>query len=491
MKPGNNTRFFLNIFSVVMIVYGASALPCVLVAAYFDEQSALGPLGLASASCIVSGIVIRRLFNMESGIVRPRMNYLTTIVSWLIIIAITTVVYFYGRAEFTWIDSFFEATASLTTTGMGNLDVRVYPFSLQLWRSILNWLGGVGIILISVSCLSSWNFSGHALMSVEIPGPEFVKSSVTFRNTYRNIIFIYVVLTAVHFVVLCLAGMTPFMSLLTALSNISTAGMQHIHNGVIIHLPVAQKIIITVFAFLGSVNVSFFILLFIHKARLVNKRTEVRLYLDRILLTSIIIAAAIAIIDNRSFFSSLGDSIMQTVAFLSTSGYIVADCHEWPLLCQLLILLQMFIGGCAVSTAGGIKIARIEIGIKTVAFGLFRHVHPNAIKPVKFNNESLKSDQLVQANLFISLFMCIYIFSALILALDNKNESIFDALNFSQAMLTNTGTSIAELDSPGLAARFSPLSKIVMSFEMLCGRLEIYPVLMLFMKSFWKSDNSR
>jgi trk system potassium uptake protein TrkH len=220
---------------------------------------------------------------------------------------------------------------------MGNLDVRVYPFSLQLWRSILNWLGGVGIILISVSCLSNWNFSGHSLVSVEIPGPEFLKSSVTFRHTYRNIIYTYAVLTAVHFVALCLAGMTPFTSLLTALSNISTAGMQHIHNGVITHLPIAQKIIITIFAFLGSVNVSFFILLFIHKVRMIDKRNEVRLYLDRIMITSILIAAAIAIMNGRNFFSSLGDSIMQTVAFLSTSGYIVADCHTWPLLCQLLI----------------------------------------------------------------------------------------------------------------------------------------------------------
>lgn len=181
---------------------------------------------------------------------------------------------------------------------------------------------------------------------------------------------------------------------------------------------------------------------------------------------------------------------MQTVSFLSTSGYIVADCHKWPLLCEMIILLQMFVGACAVSTGGGIKIARIEIGIKTVKFGLFRHVHPHAVRPVKFNNEALKSEQFVQANLFIALFMLIYIVSALFLSLDNKSESIFDALNYSQAMITNTGTSIAELEAPGLAADFSPLSKVVMSFEMLCGRLEIYPVLMLFFRSFWRSDSN-
>ncbi len=491
MRLNNNKKFFLNIFSMVLTVYGISALPSVFVALYYNEDTAMVPLAVASSACIIAGIVIRIFFDTDADNVRPRMNYLTTIVSWLAVIAVTTVVYFFGRAEFTWIDSFFEATASLTTTGMGNLDVRIYPYSLQLWRSVLNWLGGVGIILIAVSCMSHWSFSGHALVSVEIPGPEFLKSSVTFRNTYRNIIFIYVFLTCIHFVLLVLTGMPVFTSVLTALSNISTAGMQHIHNGVITQLPLVQKIIITIFAFLGSVNVSFFILIFIHKTRMIEKRTEVRFYIDRMLLTAIAIAVALAIMNHENIFRAFGKALMQTVAFLSTSGYIVTDCYDWPLVAQLIILLQMFIGGCAVSTAGGIKIARIEIGIRTVNFGLFRHVHPHAVRPVKFNGESIKSDQLVQANLFISLFMMIYIFSALILALDNKSESIFDALNYSQAMLTNTGTSIAELDAPGLATHFSPLSKIVMSLEMLCGRLEIYPVLMLFFKSFWKSDSNK
>ena len=486
---GNDKRFFLNIFSIALIVYGISELPPFFVALHLGEHEPMIALGISTAVCIAAGILIRTVFDMNAQGVQSRMNYLTTILTWLILIGITTCVYFFGRAEFTWIDSFFEASASLTTTGMGTLDVSIFPYSLQLWRSMLNWLGGIGIILISVSFIRNWGFSGHSLASVEIPGPEFLKSSVTVKTTYRHILYIYLSLTFVHFILLDIAGMEPFDALLTALSNISTSGMQHIENGVITQLTTPVKVIITVFAFLGSVNVSFFILILMQKYRLVGRRTEVGLYVRRILLTSAVIALSIVLTGGGDIFSSFGDAIMQTVSFLSTSGYIVADCHRWPLIAQLIILLQMFVGACAVSTGGGIKLARVEIAFKTVHFGLFRHIHPRAVRPIKLNNEPVKQDQLVTANMFIALFMLIYIISAVFLSLDNKNESIFDALNFSQAMITNTGTSIAELDAPGLAARFSPLSKIIMSLEMLAGRLEIYPVLMLFFPSFWRSDS--
>lgn len=347
IELSNNKRFFLNIFSIVLILLGFSMAPPLFVALNFAEDAAIRPLGMGCAICILTGITIRKLFDMASTYVRPRINYITTIFTWLIVIAITTVVYFYGRAEFTWIDSFFEATASLTTTGMGNLDVNVFPYSFQLWRSMLNWFGGVGMILIAVSCLSNWEFSGHSLVSVEVPGPEFLKSTVTFKNTYKHIIFIYLGLTAVHFVLLVIAGMDPFTSLLTALSNISTSGMQHISNGVITDLSTPLKVIITIFAFLGSVNVSFFILIIMRKFRMIWRRTEVSLYTWRLFATSLFIGIMISVVNHESFSESFGEALMQTVSFLSTSGYIVTDCHTWPLICQFFILLQMFFGACA------------------------------------------------------------------------------------------------------------------------------------------------
>ena len=133
--------------------------------------------------------------------------------------------------------------------------------------------------------------------------------------------------------------------------------------------------------------------------------------------------------------------------------------------------------------------ARVEIAVKTARFGLFRQIHPHAVNPVTFNKKTLRSEQLIRANLYIVLFVTVYLFGALLLSLDARSESVYDALNYSQAMITNAGVTIADLGSPGLASMFSPFSKVVMSLEMIAGRLEIYPLLMLFAPGFWKSNS--
>lgn len=486
----NNRKFFNNIFTLVLIVYGASMIAPFVLACYFDEESAMIALGAGAAICLLSGVIMRKTMDLDVSNVRPRMHYFTATLIWLIIIILTAVILFFGKSESSLINSLFGATAALTTTGIGNLDVSTFTYSFQLWKSLLNWIGGIGIILIAASCLSTWNFSGHTLISVEVPGQEFLKPSASFKQTYKHILYLYSGLTIIQFFLLIAVGMDPYTSLLTSLSNISTAGLQHINHGVITGLSVQIKIIITIFAFLGSVNFSVLLLFLVNKHRTPFRRTELSLYIGRILITAALVGAFAAFFNKIHFFAALGQALMQTVSYLSTSGYIVTDCHNWPAICVILIILQMFFGACSVSTGGGIKTARIGIAFKTVSFGLFRHIHPRAIRPVKFNQETVKQDEFVRANLFVVLFMTIYLLGAFLLSLDNDNANVLEALNYSQAMLTNTGTSIAELNTAGIADHFSPLSKIVMSFEMLAGRLEIYPVLMIFSKSFWKSDKS-
>ncbi len=488
MKLSNNKRYFLNIFSVVMAVYGFTALLCVLAAAYFEENDVLVPLGIAAGVCGMSGIIIRATMDTHVTNVRPRINYFTVLMSWLTVTAVTAAVFAFTVRGATWHDSLFESAAALTTTGTGLLGMKDLPLSMQLFRSMLNWLGGAGIILIAVSCLPSWEFNGGTLASIEIPGSEYLARTSSYRTMLRRILKIYLCFTAAHFVLLVAAGMPLFTSLLTSLSNISTAGLQHIGNGMIATLSLAQKIIITLFSFTSSLNISVFLMLFYRKDRRIRMDSEVTSYAVRIAITAAVIASVIALTGGAGDRRVLGDSLMQTVSFLSTSGYIVTDCAKWPDICRIIIIIQLFIGACAVSTGGGIKNARFMIGFRSIRFGLFRHVHPQAVKPVKYSGEGLRSEHFMQANLYISLFMIVYIIGALLLSLDNKNESIVDALSYSQAMLTNTGTSVS---SAGQAVYFSPLSKIVMSVEMLCGRLEIYPVLMLFSRSFWRSDSSK
>ena len=486
-----NRRFFLNIFALVLIVYGIAALRPVGVAAFLGETAPLLPLGIISATCIAAGFMIRHFTDMHSGEVRHRINFATTIITWLFILFISSVVYYFGCEGATLADSLFEATASLTTTGTGDLGISSVPVSLQLWHSILNWLGGAGLILIAACCLQSWSFSGHSLISAELPGNEYLQSSSSYRITYRNILKLYAALTMIQFVLLIIAGMPALTSVMTSLSNISTAGLQHINNGVITQLSMPVKVIITLFAFAGSLNLSFIVLLIIRKARSPILRSESFNYVLRLLIVSLFIAAMIAVSSRRDFFPVLGDSVMQTVSFLSTSGYIITDCVEWPLICKITIVFCGFIGACAVSTGGGIKTARVDIAARTVSFGLFLNIHPRAVRTIRSDNKFVRQDQILSANLYMALFMAVFIVGAFLLSFDIKEASIFDALNYSHAMITNTGTSICEVGVQSSAAQFSALSKIIMSLEMLCGRLEIYPVIMLFSRSFWRSEKRR
>lgn len=471
------------------MVYGLSILPPVIAALVMGEQHTLRPLIAAACIFTAAGFIARHFTSPGTYTVHPRINYMAVIFTWLALILMTGGVYSACISDIAFIDALFDAAASLTATGISSSDISLLPYSLQLWHSILNWLGGIGIILITASLFAGRGFRGTGVISAEIPGPEFLTSSAAFRNTYRLIINVYAALTAVHFVLLLIARMPASAALLTALSNISTAGLLHISGGVITGQSLAVRIIITIFALMGSINISFFIMLLTRRTVSGSRIMENIMYISRILITAAVISAVIILTDHTPAAKAAGESLMQTVSFLSTSGYIVADCGSWPLLCQALIVLQIFLGGCAVSTAGGIKQARMEIGLRTVSFGLFRYSHPKAVRPLRFGRDTIKPEQLVQANIFIFLFMLIYILSALVISLDNKNESILDALNYSQAMLTNTGRAFA--GSGVLSAEFSPLSKLVMCFEMLCGRLEIFPVLMLFFKSFWKPDRSR
>lgn len=490
-RRSDNRRFFLNIFTLVLIVYGIAALPPVAVAAFLGETAPLLPLGAISVICTTAGLLTRHFADLRSGEVRHRINYATTIITWLFMICISSAVYYFGCEGATLADSLFEATASLTTTGTGDLGISAVPVSLRLWHSILNWLGGVGLILIAASCLQSWSFSGHSLISAELPGNEYLKSSTSYRITYRNILKLYAALTLIQFVLLLFAGMPALTSVMTSLSNISTAGLQHISNGVVTQLSLPVKVIITFFAFAGSLNFSFIVLLILRRTHSPIMKSESSKYALRILIVSLFIAAVIAVSSSRDFLPALGDSVMQTVSFLSTSGYIITDCAEWPLICKITIIFCGFIGACAVSTGGGIKTARVDIAAKTVSFGLFLNIHPRAVKTVRSDNKPVHHDLIVSSNVYMALFLAVFLLGAFLLSFDNKDASIFDALNYSHAMITNTGTSIYEIGVNGAASQFSSLSKIIMSLEMLCGRLEIYPVILLFSRSFWRADKRR
>lgn len=474
--------FALEISSIAMI-------PSLCAAWYYGEDSVSGIIAVTILTGLAAGFAGHRIVNSRITQVKPRICYMTTLFTWLMLIAVSVLVYYFSVPGYSVSDALFEATASWTTTGIGAYDMDTLPKGLQLWRSTCSWLGGIGIILIALSVFPARKFVGWNLASTEFPGPTFLKNEFPFRTYYRRVVTIYASLTLIEFILLTIAGMDVYTALLTALSGISTAGLLHINDGVITALSLPIKWIITVFALLGSVSAVFFMLLFMKRFREAKENSEVRFYLWRIAVTAVIITCLIKVSHpGTNLPALLGEVLMQVISFLSTSGYIVTDFSIWTPVCVLIILLQMFVGACSLSTGGGIKISRVIIALKTISYSIYRHIHPSSIRTLMINKKPMKSNYVIRANLFIALFMLTYIFGALLLSFGNMD--LFDSLVCSQAMITNAGTSLSELSASGFAGQLSPYTKTVMCFLMLAGRLEIYPLLMVFFRTFWKSDSS-
>lgn len=482
-----NSRFILNIMSDSLMIYGAALLPSVVAGTLCGETAEMRVILAVAVICFAAGYAGKIVSGRLDVQVRPRIWYMTTLFTWLLLVAVTVPVFYLGVPGHSIADAVFGASASWTATGISVYDFSGLPVSLRLVHSTCNWLGGVGMIMTVLSLVPTRQYLGYGLVSTEFPGPSFLKSGQPFRKGYRDVVLIYIILTLLQFMMLMITGMPLSDSVLTSLSNISTAGLQHLNNGVITGLPYVAKVIISIFSFLGSVNCTLLLLIMHRNFSELARSSEIKLYIGRILATGMVIALVAAPhAHGRTALRIFGDVMMQVISFISTSGYMIADTEGWPQFCSILLFAEMFIGACAVSTGGGIKEARLIIVIKSISYTIYRHIHPAIVRSLTFNKKPMTSDQIMRANLFPVIFMTTFLMGALLLSADDM--SVYEALGYSQAALTGAGR-YAGMNGPGLLpADFSALSKCVMSLLMVAGRLEIYPFIMVCMRSFWKSD---
>ena len=485
----DNRRYIINIFSLALTLTGFSTIPSAVASLVFKEALVGYTLSAAMVVCVGAGIVLRSFRGRISGDIRPRVMLMAVVFTWLLMIGISSLVFYFAAPGISVADAFMESCASWTGTAASTFSSEILPASLMLYRSTLNWLGGVGIVLLCLSVIGSGRYVGAGLAAFEFPGPDFLKDRADFRGNYRKVFMVYVIFTLVQFIMLAAGGMPIYTSMLSALSNSASAGLHHINNSVIISMPAYIKAVLALFALLGSANSLIFIYLFKGQFAEIKNSSELKFRTGRIAFS---IAAVCIIITAanpaQNVLKTIGDSAVQVISFLSTSGFIAADMSTWPQACTILILLQLFIGGSAFSTSGGFKDARLIVAFKSIAYTLYRHIHPNSVRTLSFDKKPIKSDRAVSANLFIALFMITYLLGALLLSIDNIG--IYESLVYAQAMITCTGTCIGGTSASDLVIGFSSFSKFVMGILMICGRLEIYPLLMLFFRGFWKSDAS-
>jgi trk system potassium uptake protein TrkH len=413
-----------------------------------------------------------------------REGFVIVALSWLLLSLFGAIPFFVTREIPSYIDAFFETVSGFTTTGSSILtDVESLSYASLFWRSFSHWIGGMGILVFVVAVLPESQGTTLHILQAEMPGPIVGKLVSKIRVTARILYYLYAAITALEIVFLLFGGMPLFDSIVHAFGTAGTGGFGIKGTSIAYYDSAYIDAVITVFMILFGINFNMIYFVVIGKAKVALKSEEVRWYLF------IILAAAIAITINisnmySSIISAFRYAIFQVASIITTTGYVTADYGQWPMFSQMIIILLMFVGACAGSTGGGIKISRIVIFIKS-AFNELKHlIHPRNVTSVKFEGQVVHKSVVNNILNYLVLYLLILCVSLLLVSLQNIDfASTFSAV---VTCLNNVGPGLNIVGPVGNFSSLTNLSKLVLCFDMLAGRLEIFPILLLFSKDLWK-----
>lgn len=455
-------------------------LPCITALVYQEHE--FFAFLISMILCLIVGIPLtarkpkNKVFYTKDGCVAVAL-------SWLALCIFGSVPFVLSGSIPHPIDAFFETVSGFTTTGSSILtDVEVLPHCILMWRSFTHWIGGMGVLVFLLSLLPLAGGYHMNLMKAESPGPSVSKLVPKVQQTAKILYSIYIGMTLLQIVLLLIGNIPLFDTLCIAFGTAGTGGFG-IRNDSMGSYSTYCQIVTTIFMILFGVNFSAYYLILTKKIRQALKFEEVRYYFG-------IIAAAILVIglNTMHLFQNLGVSIQQAAfqvgSIITTTGFSSADFNQWPALSKTILVLLMFVGACAGSTGGGIKVSRILILCKAAKKEFQLYLHPNAVKKIKMDQKTITHDILRSTNIYLTLYLLIFAVSILLISLDNFDMTTnFTAVT---ATLNNIGPGLEIVGPMGNFSSFSYFSKCVLVFDMLAGRLEIFPLLLLFFKGTWK-----
>ena len=455
-------------------------LPCITALVYQEHE--FFAFLISMILCLIVGIPLtarkpkNKVFYTKDGCVAVAL-------SWLALCIFGSVPFVLSGSIPHPIDAFFETVSGFTTTGSSILtDVEVLPHCILMWRSFTHWIGGMGVLVFLLSLLPLAGGYHMNLMKAESPGPSVSKLVPKVQQTAKILYSIYIGMTLLQIVLLLIGNIPLFDTLCIAFGTAGTGGFG-IKNDSMGSYSIYCQIVTTIFMILFGVNFSAYYLVLTKKIRQALKFEEVRYYFG-------IIAAAILVIGLNTIhlFQNLGVSIQQAAfqvgSIITTTGFSSADFNQWPALSKTILVLLMFVGACAGSTGGGIKVSRILILCKAAKKEFQLYLHPNAVKKIKMDQKTITHDILRSTNIYLTLYLLIFAVSILLISLDNFDMTTnFTAVT---ATLNNIGPGLEIVGPMGNFSSFSYFSKCVLIFDMLAGRLEIFPLLLLFFKGTWK-----
>jgi len=454
-------------------------VPCITAVVY--GESALWYFLATAVLCAVLGRLLT-FRKRKNTTLYSRDGFVVVALSWIVMSIFGALPMWMCGAIPHYIDALFETVSGFTTTGATILtDVEAMPRSVLMWRSFSHWVGGMGVLVFIMAFLPLSGGQNMHMMKAESPGPTVSKLVPRVKMTALILYAIYFALTLAEFILLLFGGMSIFEALNTAFATAGTGGFGIVNSSIGGYTPYVQ-IVVTVFMLLFSLNFNTYYLILLGKLRDAFS-IEIKTFLGIVFVTISIITVNVA-----SMFETFGEALRHsafTVASLmSSTGFMTVDFDLWPELSKMLLILVMFIGACAGSTGGGIKVSRILMLFKSLSKEMEMLVHPRQVKKIKLDGHVVDHDTMRGVNVYMVSYVVIFMTSLVLLSFDDHSFTT----NFTAvlATLNNIGPGLEAVGPTQNFAFFSIPSKLILIFDMLAGRLELFPMLLLFKPSVWK-----
>lgn len=435
-------------------------------------------------SAAIAGVLflISMLFKPKNQVIFAKEGFVTVALAWLLLSAIGALPFYLSGEIQGYINCFFEASSGLTTTGASIVEnVEALSNGILFWRSFTHWIGGMGVLVLVLAILPSANGRTIHMARAEMPGPVVGKLTPKIKDTAKILYIIYIALTLLLAILLIIGGMDPFESVLHAFGTAGTGGFGIKNDSVASYSPYLQWVL-AIFMLVFSVNFNLYYMVLIHRASTAFKSEEFWALIGIALASTGAIALNI-----NSLCANFGDAVrhsfFQVSSVMSTTGFTTVNLNGWPVFAKSVLLLLMFGGGCAGSTAGGLKISRVILLVKLICHRLKHMIHPRSVKAVKFEGKTVDADTLDGVSSYLAVYaVCLCI---LFLILSIEPFGIEDNLSAAVSTFNNVGPAYGVATANYVA--YSGLSKIAMSFAMIFGRLEIYPMLIMFSPGVWRN----
>jgi len=440
---------------------------------------------LISCLTFLIGLVLYVGFKKENIKINLRQAFLLTIVSWFLIALFGSLPFIYASSSLSFTDAFFEAVSGITTTGSTAIPkLEILSEGILVWRSLLQWFGGIGIIVLAVAILPTLQIGGMQLLHMEHDDP-YEKTLPKINKFIIEIVSLYVSLTILCFFFYYLFGMSAFDSLIHCMSTISTGGFSNHNSSFQYFKSYSLENVSIIFMILGSLPFVIFIQ-FIHGNKMsILKDDQIKLFLFLLLIIILITSAWLAFYLKVDFLKSIRLATFNITSILTGTGYTSTNYNNWGGFGLVIILMIMFIGGCAGSTTGGIKIFRFQILFRGVRLQIQKLTKPHAVFLMRFNNKTVTENTYTSIISFFFIYVLLFIFTAISLSLFGLD--FLTALSASASAISNVGPGIGEIIGPnGNYASINDMAKWILAITMLAGRLEIFTILVLFSKNFWK-----